>query len=330
MKKENKKNPKKSSKQITKQKNLKRRWVTFLRMIRYGINNFSRNVWLTVAATAVMTITLLLIFASVVLRNILLDNVEILKDNVSMSIYLKNTTTTEQANEVMSEMKQLGSVKAIDFVSSSKAREEFIQQNSHDSITLNALNEATNKFPATLHIKVKDINNTIELEEFTKNNSILKKYIDESRKPSFAGSRKSAIQNIGNIVRFAESGGAIASAVFILVSSLIIFNTIQMAIYTRKEEIEMMKLIGADKSFVRGPFVVEAIVYGFIAAVLATTAGYGTIMYFNNSLNNYISTEHTISLLTSNLAVIITSMILIGALIGSVSAFFATRRHLKL
>jgi len=330
MKKETKRNQKKSSKEVTKQKNLKRRWVTFLRMVRYGINNFSRNVWLTVAATAVMTITLLLIFTSVVLRNLLLDNVTILKETVSMSIYLRNDTNINQANEIKNDLQKLNSIKSVDFVSSSQAREEFIRQNSDSPTTLNALNEATNKFPATLHIKVKDINNTTELEEFTKNNQTLKKYIDENRKPSFAGSRKSAIQNIGNIVKFAESGGAVASFVFILVSSLIIFNTIQMAIYTRKEEIEMMKLIGADKSFIRGPFVVEAIVYGFLAAILATATGYGFMFYFNDSLDKYISTEHTIYLLTSNIAVIIFGMILIGAVIGSLSAFLATRRHLKL
>lgn len=103
-----------------------------------------------------------------------------------------------------------------------------------------------------------------------------------------------------------------------------------MAIYTRKEEIEMMKLIGADKSFVRGPFVVEAVVYGFIAALLATGLGYGLILYFNNNINNYVSTENTITILTSNLGLFIAGMIFVGALIGSVSAFLATRRHLKL
>lgn len=326
----NKDNHKKSSKEISKQKNYKRRWVTFLRMVRYGINNFSRNIWLTVAATAVMSITLFLIFASLVLRNMLIDNVNILKENVSMSIYLKNETSESQAEEVMTELRKLKSVRSVDFVSSSKARENFIQQNSHDANTLSALNEATNKFPATIHIKVEDINDTSELEAFSKDNSTLNKYIDENRKPSFAGSRKSAIQNIGNIVTFAETGGIIASSIFILISSLIIFNTIQMAIYTRKEEIEMMKLIGADKSFVRGPFVVEAVVYGFIAALLATGLGYGLILYFNNNINNYVSTENTITILTSNLGLFIAGMIFVGALIGSVSAFLATRRHLKL
>lgn len=320
---------KKSSKDVSRQKNIHRRWVTFLRMIRYGVNNFTRNLWLTVAATAVMTITLLFIFASVVLRNILLDNIAVLKDNVSMSIYLKNDTTEDQAKEVSSQLTQLTSVKSVEFVSAVKARENFINQNSSDATTLNALNQASNKFPATLHIKVVDINNTSQLEEFSKNNSILQKYIDTSRQPSFAGPRKSAIENIGNVVRFAEQAGAIASIVFIFISSLIIFNTIQMAIYTRKEEIEMMKLIGADKSFIRGPFVVEAVFYGIIAAVLATSIGYGLLYYFKDTLSNYISVESTLNILTINVGLVILAMISLGAIIGTVSSLLATRRHLK-
>jgi cell division transport system permease protein len=320
---------KKSSKEISRQKNIHRRWVTFLRIIRYGVNNFSRNVWLTIAATAVMTITLLFIFATVVLRNVLIDNITLLKNNVSMSIYLKNETTEDQAKEVTSQLTQLTSVKSVEFVSSVKARENFISQNSSDATTLNALNQASNKFPATLHIKVVDMNNTSQLEEFSKNNSILLQYIDTSRPPSFAGPRKSAIENIGRVVTFAEQAGAIASIVFIFISSLIIFNTIQMAIYTRKEEIEMMKLIGADKSFIRGPFVVEAIFYGFIAAIIATALGYSLIYYFRGTLSNYISIDSTIETLTINAGIVVPAMIVLGAAIGTISSLLATRRHLK-
>jgi cell division transport system permease protein len=324
-----KKTKKKSAKDISRQKNFHRKWVTFLRMIRYGVNNFSRNVWLTIAATAVMTITLLFIFASVVLRNVLIDNISVLKDNVSMSIYLKNESTEAQASEVSSQLVQLTSVKSVEYVSSVKARENFINQNSSDATTLNALNQASNKFPATLHIKVVNINDTSQLEEFSKNNSVLLKYIDSSRQPSFAGPRKSAIENIGNVVTFAEKAGAAASVAFIFISSLIIFNTIQMAIYTRKEEIEMMKLIGADKSFIRGPFVVEAVFYGFIAAILATSLGYGLLYYFKDTLSSYISVDSTLNILIANAALVVLGMILLGAIIGTVSSLLATRRHLK-
>lgn len=322
---------KKSSKEVTKQKRLKRKLVTLLRICRYGANNISRNAWLTVAATAVMTITLLIIFTTFAGRNILIDSVEDLRDKVQMSIYLKTDTTDEQADSVVVDLRKLSSVTSVDFISSQDAREEFIQSNKADAATLDSVNEATNKFPATLRIKVENINDTSELQDFVKNNANLQNYIASDRKPSFAGERKSSIENIGRAVQFAEAAGLVASALFVIISSLIIFNTIRMAIYNRKEEIEMMKLIGADKSFIRGPFVVEAIVYGFIAAIIATILGIALLYWGKGTLRNYgIPIDHTVESFTVYAGVVLLAMIIVGALIGTVSSLLATRRHLKL
>src|SRR5690606_22091862 len=119
------------------------------------------------------------------------------------------------------------------------------------------------------------------------NDTFYKKYADPDRPASFSGERRTAIQNIARWVDFAEKAGFGASLVFIIISSLIVFNTIRMAIFNRKEEIQMMRLIGADSSFIRGPFVVEAVVYGFIAAVLATVLGVGALYAVKEKLIEY-------------------------------------------
>ena len=77
---------KKNTRALAQQKRHRRQWLTFVRMCRYGINNFTRNAWLTVAATAVMTITLLIIFATVIASNVLADSVaELSKKVVNLS-----------------------------------------------------------------------------------------------------------------------------------------------------------------------------------------------------------------------------------------------------
>jgi len=112
---------------------------------------------------------------------------------------------------------------------------------------------------------------------------------------------------------------------------LIIFNTIRMAIFNRKEEIQMMKLIGADKSFIRGPFVVEAIVYGFIAAIIATGLGVALLYGSAETLKSYqISVQPTIDIVTFYIGFVLLGMILTGAIIGVISSLLATRRYLKL
>lgn len=321
---------KSSSKEVAKQKVFRRKWITFLRMCRYGVNNFTRNAWLSIAATAVMTITLLIIFTTVVARTILVDTVTQLKDRVDMSIYLKTETTNDQSKEILNRLDGLDSVKSATYISAEEARNQFLEAQKSDVATMQALTEANNKFPATIKVKLVDINDTSELKTFIEKSESIKDLIDPKREPSFAGTRSESIKNIARAVQFAEQAGLALSLLFIAISSLIIFNTIRMAIFNRKEEIQMMKLIGADRSFIRGPFIVEAIVYGFIAALIATLAGI-LLLYFlkDNLQSSGISANNTYDLILLYLGPITLGMILLGALIGIISSMLATRKHLK-
>ncbi|RWZ78586.1 MAG: ABC transporter permease [Candidatus Microsaccharimonas sossegonensis] len=318
------------SKTYAKQKRHHRQWTTFIRMIRYGVNNFSRNAWLTIAATAVMTITLFVIFTSVVSRNVLTDTLTSLRDNVSMSIYMKTDATEVDVNQVASDLRKESSVLAVNVTSPEQARTQYAQSIKNDAQSLTILKEATNKFPWTLSIKVRDINNTTQLANFVKTNKTYLANQDPQRQPSFAGPRRAAIENIGNAATFAQNVGIIISAVFVVVSTLIIFNTIRMAIFNRREEIQMMKLIGAERAFIRGPFVVEAIVYGFFAALFATALGGGILILAAPGLQQYFTIQPTIDTLTFYAGFVLLAMILIGAFIGIISSLMATRRYLKL
>lgn len=319
------------AKKQKRQKQHRRQWVTFMRMLRYGVNNFSRNAWLTIAATAIMTITLLIIFLSVASRNVLIDTVSVLRDRVDMSIFVKNDTDQEAVQEMQQSLLSLESVTAVRFISPSDARENFINQNRDNVETLDAVKEATNKFPGTFSIKIVDINDTTELREFVESDPVVQANIDKAREPSFAGERRSSIETIGRVANFAQQVGIGASLVFVVISMLIIFNTIRMAIFNRKEEIQMMKLIGAEKSFIRGPFLVEAIVYGFFAALIASGLGYAILYFAAPALESYqINVQPTIDILTFYAGFVILGMILIGAIIGIVSSLLATRRYLKL
>jgi cell division transport system permease protein len=320
------------AKAFAQQKRTRRQWITFLRMCRYGINNFSRNAWLTIAATAIMTITLLVVFVTLSARNVLLDTVSEIRDKVDMSIYVKTDTSDEDVQKIQSSLKALkSSVRSVRYVSPEEARDNFAQTNKGDAGTLNALNEATNEFPGTFRISPVDINKTGELRHFVATDQTIKNDIDPDRAPSFAGERRTAIENIGRWVSFAEKAGLIASIIFIAISSLIIFNTIRMAIFNRRDEIQMMKLIGADRNFIRGPFIVEAIVYGFIAAIVASALGVGLLYASKDTLLNYgIIIDNTLRIVTVYIGLVLLAMIVLGAIIGIVSSLLATRRYLKI
>lgn len=319
------------SKAFAQQKRHRRQWTTFMRMCRYGINNFTRNAWLTIAATAVMTITLFIVFTSVSARNILVDTLTNLQDDISMSIYLKTETTNEEVTKVVAELEDISSVTGVTTESPQDARARFIQQNREDNDALDAIKEATNKFPWALNIKVVDINDTTELAAFVADNEYVKERLDPYTPPSFAGSRKATIETIAQAIDFAQKVGIGASLVFVLISTLIIFNTIRMAIFNRREEIQMMKLIGAERSFIRGPFVVEAIVYGFFAALIASAMGYAALYFAAPILTKQgITIQPTIDIITFYAGFVLLGMIIIGAIIGIVSSLMATRRYLKI
>jgi len=314
------------------QKRKRRQWITFLRMCRYGVNNFSRNAWLTIAATAVMTITLLVVFITLSARNVLIDTVTEIRNKVDMSIYVKTDTSPGDVEKIQAGLKKLtSSVRGVTYVTPEEGRTDFAQQNKTEKGTLNALNEATNEFPGIFKISPVDINNTTELRKFVETDPTLKKQIDPNREPSFAGDRRSAIESIGRGIGFAEKAGLVASVIFIAISSLIVFNTIRMAIFNRKDEIQMMKLIGADRSFIRGPFVVEAVVYGFIAAVAATAMGIAILYGSSKNLSTYgLELQGTLDFVTLYLGLVLLGMIALGGIIGIISSLLATRRYLKI
>jgi cell division transport system permease protein len=253
-----------------------------------------------------------------------------LRDNVSMSIYLKTETTQDDADKVAEALRKESSVMSVGIISPEDARADYVEQNKLDTQSLEVLKQATNKFPWTLDVKVKDINDTTQLANFVKTNETYMANSDSDHPPSFAGNRKATIERIGSAANFAQQVGIIISAVFVVISILIIFNTIRMAIFNRREEIQMMKLIGAERSFIRGPFVVEAIVYGFFAALIATGIGSALLISAAPSLKDYFVIQPTIDVLILYAGFVLLGMILVGAFIGVISSLMATRRYLKL
>ena len=320
-----------NSKVIGQQKARRRQWITFVRMCRYGVNNFSRNAWLTIAATAVMTITLLVILSSVIAQHVLDSTLSDFRDKVNMSIYLENKTEQKDVDKVIAEVEKLDSVVSTSLKTPSQARDEFIEANKNSDSTLEAVKEAANEFFWTINIKVVDINDTSELVALVGENKLVKEHLAERHPPSFAGDRREAIEKIARTATFLQRVGIIASSVFVVISTLIIFNTIRMAIFNRREEIQMMKLIGADRSFIRGPFIVEAIVYGVFAALIATAIGYGLLHFAAPSLDKFgVIVEPTLQTGTYYIGFVLVGMIAVGAVIGILSSFLATRRYLKL
>lgn len=310
-------------------KKFRRKYLTWMRMVRYGANNFTRNAWLTTAATAVMTITLLIVFTTLIARTMLSDTVTNMRQNIKLSIFLKSDIEPVTARALKAKLLSDSNVRTVTYVSSDEGRQLYLKQNVNPGDVEQLQTLADVQIPAKFDITVDDPDRVGSIETLMSSDPTFRQSLfDDTRKLN--GDNRSAIRTISGWANTAERVGLVATIVFVAISMLIVFNTIRMAIFNRRDEIEMMKLIGADKGFIRGPFVVEAVMYGFIAALLATGLGYAALLTFREKIAEWgISVNGLADNLLLFVPVVVLLMILLGAIIGIVSARLAVRRYLK-
>ncbi len=299
------------------------------RILVAGTRNFMRNAWLSTAATAVMTITLSIVILSFISNSALTSTIKGVTDKIDISIYLADGITTEQRTAFQRALLGSENVASVHYTSKEEAVADYSAKHSTDTKLLQALQVAGNALPASFQVKAKDPKKLNEVIAITTRPEF-KPLLDPTAPPNYTGQNKNTIDRIVRVSNFFKSSGLIASGVFVVISTLIIFNTIRMAIFTRKEEIEIMKLVGATKWFIRGPFIFEAILYGVIAAVIAASLSYGLLLGAGPKLSSYIDVTSTINFFRSYPLFIIIGELAIGIFIGAFSSMLAMSRYLKL
>ncbi|HSX14391.1 MAG TPA: permease-like cell division protein FtsX [Candidatus Saccharimonadales bacterium] len=303
--------------------------ITFWRISQDGFRNFLRNAWLSVAATAVMTVTLVLMTFSYISNSALSSTIKSVTDKIDVSVYLLSTTTQDQVNDFEHALLASPNVASVNYVTQAQAVANYREENKTKPELLKALDVAGSALPPSIQIKAK---NTQRLDDIAAivDQSKFKALQDPSAPPSYSGSRKTTIDRIVHFSNFFQRTSLLASIGFVVISILIIFNTIRMAIFTRREEIEIMKLVGATSWFIRGPFLIEASLYGLIAAALALLFCYGLLLGGASKLGSYIDISHTVAVFRHYPAVVVLAEIVAGILIGATSSLLAMARYLKL
>ncbi|MCL2869959.1 permease-like cell division protein FtsX [Candidatus Saccharibacteria bacterium] len=309
-----------------------RKLLSFWRILKYGMSSFFRNAWLSLAATVIMVITLVIIAVTFVARQVMVDTVTEIKDKVDMSIYVKQDTSPKDIASIKASLLKLDSVVSVKYTTPEQFWEDIKTKYIDNADIMSAISEASEKPPiGVMNIKVKDISHIEDLTNLVNTNKLIKASMDENYPPSFSDSRRTAIDNISRTMDFVQKGGLIAGVLFIIIASLIIFNTIRMAIFNRRDEIYMMKLIGANKSFIRGPFIVEAVQYGVLAAIVTAVIITTLLVLAKSKLIEYgIAVGSTYNLLTTFWPLAVLILMFIGTTIGVVSSLLATRKYLKL
>lgn len=303
--------------------------VTLWRIILAGTRNFMRNAWLSTAATAVMTITLIISLFSFASNSALTATIRGIVEKIDVSVYFDDSASVDQIQTVQERLQRLENVESVKYVSKDEALEEFRKENANDPALLSGIAEGENPLPASLRIKTKDPK-LIQMVIDELNSADIKPLLDKKTPYTYTGEKKATIDRIVSVSNFLKTAGLVASFVFLTISILVIFNTIRMAIFTRRSEIEIMKLVGATNWFIRGPFIFEAALYGIIAAIIALVVAYA-LLPFAPALVNFIpDIQNTVDFFKNYPLAVILMELLLGIFIGALSSVLALTRYLKL
>jgi len=310
---------------------MNRKLTTLWRIFLGGTNNFVRNAWLSAAAMAVMIITLTIVLFSVIANATFSYTIQTIRDKIDISVYLKDEITEDQRADMIANLKKIDNVKTINYITKEQALKDYIEINK-DNVSLQlAISQTDNPLPASLQIKIKDPNHIEAIKAYLEKPDV--KAL-QSNETSYSGDRQEAIDKIAKATSFIRKAGIVGVFVFALVSVLIIFNTIQMAIFNRRDELSIMRLLGAGKWYIRGPFLVESFLIGVSSAVVSVVLCHAVFSVASSTLNanslGLLDITYASSYFDAHFLNIVGSQLGLGIIIGIGSSFVATQRYLRM
>jgi cell division transport system permease protein len=307
------------------------RLITLWRIIHTGILNFMRNISLAIAAMAVMVVTLTIVLFSLITNATFSNTIAQITNKIDVSVYLQDSVSDAQAEQLTKQLRAQPSVKSVQYLDKQEALQSYVNQNKNNADLVAAATEAGNPIPATILVYPSNLNQIQSIKNFL--DEPANRQLQTSDSPSYNGDRKEAIDNITHATDVLRKIGVVTVIVFAIICALIIFNTIQMAIFNRRDEITIMRLLGARTSYIRGPFVVESAIYGLLSAVFSVLIINSAFLASSNALQasslGLLDINYANQYFDAHFWRFLLLQIAIGIIIGTVSAVIATRRYLK-
>jgi cell division transport system permease protein len=296
------------------------------RIVHYGFVNFWRNGWPSAATVAIMVLALLVVVGLIFFNEVTDRAVGSIQDKIDVSVYFKTNTPEDEVLNVKQSLESLAEVKEVEYVSQDKALEIFRERHKDDPDIKNAINELNrNPFVASLNIKAHRPEQYASIAQYLQAPN-LQQYFD---KVSYE-ENESVIQRLVQIISNVNRGGLILTVMLTLIAGLVVFNTIRLAIYSNRDEIGIMRAVGASNALVRGPYMVEGVISGVLAAVISLLVAAPLAYFVSPYFEKLIGEEMNLfQYFYQNLFVLLLTQLFFGVMIGSLSSFIAVRRYLR-
>lgn len=303
-------------------------WTNIKRVLKLGLVNFGRNGLVSVSSVMAMTITLFVIGTLYLGGNFLNSALADVRNKMDISISFKIDAPEVDILALKKDLILLPEVKAVIYSSREDELLAFRERHKDNETIVQALDEVDNPFGARINIQAVD---PIHFDKITN-------FITSKNSPANGGTsivdqisyKKDVISKLTSLIGASEKlGWAIAFALALL-SIFAVFNTISLAIYTSREEISVMRLVGASSSYVKGPFMVEGMIAGIIASILSLALLYPAVLWVRGVTANIYGGINLVSFYFSNFGQIFLLLLLSGIALGFLASFWATRRYAKI
>ncbi len=301
----------------------------FRRVVRAGFVGFWRNAYVSIASIFVLTIALFVIGSTMFINQLLNTSLEILQSKVDINVYFVPEAPQEEIDRLRTAVAALPDVAGVKYTTSEEALAEYQKRNEGDTISLQALEElGENPLGATIAIQAKETSQYENIARFLDEQKAQEQTQVQVIDSVNYTDTKGSIDTLNTIINATRQASLIILGILLVAAILITFNTIRLAIYTSREEISIMRLVGAGNMYIRGPFMLQGIMYGFISGVLAlllfypllTWIGPRTEAFFELNLFDYY---------IAHFGEIFIVLIGIGIVLGLVSSTFAVARYLR-
>ncbi len=311
-------------------------WTTFKRVARYGFVGFIRNGFVSLSAIVVMTITLFVLVNALISNAALQSTLTQLTQAVDVVVYLNSTATPAQVADLQKNLQALPEVASVDYVSADQALADFRQRHAGDQLTLQALDELTgNPLEASIEIRAKETSQYEGVAQYLTTQQSQGTADGQAIDKINFNQNKTAIDRLTTIIGKSRENGIAKVALFCVATLLIVFIVIRLAIYTSRDEIGVMNLVGASRWYVRGPFMVAGILYGLVSALVVMILLY-PILLFKPVLIGLDPTSEILfgsfdpfGYYTSHIAILLLILLITGMVLGALSSYLAVRRYLR-
>jgi len=300
-------------------------FVAFRRILISGWQNFQRNLWIVFASIGIMAITLF-IFSSLLTFDFLTrEVVSIIKDKIDLSIYFVSDVDESEILRVRDILEQLPEVSRVQYISRDQAYQEFKDRHQGNETITRALEElGGNPLQASVNVKADNSEDYTAVFNFLETAP----FKDSISKVNFT-ENKLVIERLNKIAKGVQRGGLAVILVFASLAAAVAYNSVRVAIYSFREEINIMKLVGASKWFIRGPFFIMGILISLIASVGVFFVLWGLIWFIAPRLASFLPEISLAGFFASQWLKIFLVQTLLGVGIMSVSTYIAVNKYLK-